>query len=90
VVLYTAVDALQALAWIFLTQTALRPEPLTTGKSSAEAIRMARRNGFFAFAIYGVCAILAFWLSVAVAVIITATWIVWLIFGIRARTSLAA
>ena len=90
VVLYTAVDALQALAWIFLTQTALRPEPLTTSKSSTDAIQMARRNGFFAFAIYGVCAILAFWFPLVVAVIITATWVVWLIFGIRARTSLAA
>jgi uncharacterized membrane protein len=90
VVLYTAVDALQALAWIFLTQAALRPEPLTTGERARGAIQMARRNGFLAFAIYGVCTILAFWFPLAVAVIITATWVVWLILGIRARTSLAA
>jgi uncharacterized membrane protein len=89
VVLYTAVNALQALAWILLTQAALQPKPLTTSQNATQAIRNARRNGFVSLAIYTICAILAFWLPVVVALIITATWVVWLLYGIATRESLA-
>jgi uncharacterized membrane protein len=90
VVLYTAVDALQALAWIFLTRAALGPHPLADLEASRPAIRTAGRNGLLALAVYGVCTILAFWFPLPVAFTITATWVVWLIFGIRTRSSLAA
>jgi uncharacterized membrane protein len=90
VVLYTAVDALQAVAWIALSQAALTPQALTSSEISIATIRNTRKNGFFAFAIYGACAILALWFPLAVALIITATWVFWLVFGIRTRASLAA
>jgi len=90
VVLYTAVDALQAVAWIALSQAALTPPALTSSESSTVTIRNSRRNAFFAFAIYGACAILALWFPLAVALIITATWVFWLVLAIRTRASLAA
>jgi len=85
VVLYTAVDALQAVAWILLGHAVLGPEPLTSTESSRRAVRDARRNGFFAFGVYGASAILAIWFPLTVAFIITATWVFWLFIAIKTR-----
>jgi len=85
VVLYAAVNGLQALAWILLSQAALKPAPLTKNEKSTLAMRNNLRNGYIAFIIYTICAILAYWLPLLIAILITAIWIGWLILGINIK-----
>ncbi len=82
VIIYNSVIAVQAIAWILLTGAALGNK-LTRDESSTAAMRINNRNGYFAFALYSVLAIAAFLFPRIVAVITTATWIFWLIHGIR-------
>ncbi len=82
VVLYNAVLALQAIGWISLTATALNSR-LTQDEKSTAAMRINRRNGYFALVVYSMFAIIAFWLPQAIAVLTTLTWIFWLIHGVR-------
>ncbi len=43
------------------------------------------RNGYFALAIYTLCAILAFWFPRAIALVLTAIWVGWLVLSIRIK-----
>jgi uncharacterized membrane protein len=90
VVLYTAANGLQAVGWVLLTRAALVPKPLTRSDRATLALRKSLRNGYLALVMYALCTVLAFWLPLAVALIITGIWIVWLFYGIRARESVAA
>ena len=84
VFLYNAVLATQGLAWVFLCGSAIKYH-LSRNEKSVAQILINRRNGYFAFIIYSVLAILALWFPVTVAVISTLTWIFWLIFGINIK-----
>ena len=86
VVLYTAVDAVQAVAWICLTRAALRPNPLTKNEKATMAMRRNHRSGYFAFAVYTVSAIVAFWFPLPVALLISVMWVGWLIYGINIKS----
>src|SRR5262249_21784146 len=81
VLLYNAVLALQAIGWILLTSAALR-DRLTKNAASTAALRGNKRNGYLAFVIYSMFAVLAYWFPVTTAAITTLTWIFWLIVGI--------
>jgi uncharacterized membrane protein len=85
VVLYSAVDGLQAIGWILLSGAALKPNLLTKSEKSTLAMRNNYRNGYFALAIYTICAIVAFWFPLIVAHLITLIWVGWLIFGINIK-----
>jgi len=85
VVLYAAVNTLNALAWIFLFQAALKPNPLTKSEKATLTARAGQRNAYWALAIYMLCVILAFWFPQAVAFLLGAIWIFWLIYGISVR-----
>lgn len=78
VVLYNAVLVLQALAWILITGTALAGR-LAANEQAAAILRVNYRLGYRAVTLYGVLAVLAIWAPVPVAVITTASWLVWLI-----------
>ena len=68
-----------------LTRTALKPRPLTKNHQSTLAMRANHRYSYYAFALYGACAIAAFWFPRTVAVAISLVWIVWLIAGINIK-----
>ena len=85
VVLYAAINVLNAISWILLSQTALKPNPSTKNEKSTHAMRTIQRNGYFALAIYTLCVIMAFWFPLVVALLLTAIWIGWLIFGINIK-----
>ena len=85
VVLYSAVNGLQALAWIFLTRAALGPKPLTKNEKSTLAMRINLRNGYFALAAYTILTILAFWFPLIIAFLISLIWVFWLIHGINIK-----
>ena len=85
VVLYSAVNSLQALAWIFLTRAALGSNPLTKNEKSTLAMRINKRNGYFALAVYTILTILAFWFPLVIALLISLIWVFWLIHGINIK-----
>lgn len=84
VILYDGILALQAIGWILLSKTALKDH---LGKDE-KATREIKRNGelgYFAFALYALCSMLATWFPLAIASFTTVTWIFWLIAGINIK-----
>jgi uncharacterized membrane protein len=86
VVLYAAINGLQALAWILLGHTALKPNPLTKNEKATVIVRAGRRSVYFTFALYILLAIMALWLPQVVAFLLGAVWLGWLIYGIRIKS----
>jgi uncharacterized membrane protein len=84
VILYVSTLAFQALGWILLTTAALKNQ-LAKDEQSAITIREDRKYGYFAFTIYSLCACMAFWFPLTIAVITTVIWIFWLILGINLK-----
>ncbi|HYM93653.1 MAG TPA: TMEM175 family protein [Chitinophagaceae bacterium] len=84
VILYESNMALQALAWVFIVNAALKDH---LGKSEKATLQIRKNGqfGYFAFALYTLCAIIAIWFPLAIAIITTITWIFWLINGISMK-----
>jgi uncharacterized membrane protein len=82
VMLYNFTMAFQAVGWILLTGTVLKNK-LTKSDKSSWQIFANQKFGYFAFILYTVCGIIAFWFPFTIAVITTLTWIFWLVWGIR-------
>src|ERR1051326_3003326 len=74
VILYNSTLALQAIGWILLTRSALKNH-LGKNEKSILTIRENGKFGYFAFALYTLCAIIAFWFPFTIAIITTITWI---------------
>ena len=85
VVIYNSVTAAQAVAWILVTEAALRSQ-LAKDDKSASLMRDNRRNGYLAFAVYSLLALIAVWFPLAIAIVTTILWAYWLTFSLR-RTS---
>ena len=84
VILYDAVQALQALGWVFVITAALKNN---LGKNDT-AIKVGRQNrqfAYFAFVLYSLCAVVAIWFPVTVALFTALTWILWLVIGINMK-----
>ena len=86
VVLYAVVNGLQAIGWVLMIQTVLRPKLLTRDTRSAAVARSNLRNAYIAVFIYTVCALLAVWFPLVVALLITVIWSAWLINGINLKS----
>jgi uncharacterized membrane protein len=84
VVLYNAVLAVQAIAWILVDGAALKSH-LTSDERATATLREGNRNGYVAFAFYAVLAVTAFWFPRAIAIVTTLSWIFWLALGIRMK-----
>jgi uncharacterized membrane protein len=82
VVLYNSVTAVQALGWILVSGAALRSQ-LTKDDKSTVVMRGNRRNGYFAFVVYSLLAVIAFWFPLSIAVVTTMLWAYWLVVGLR-------
>ena len=85
VMLYNAVLALQSLGWILLGTAALK---ITNAMKSEHARALTRKNtdyGYYAFALYALCAIMAFWYPLLVAIFTTLTWVFWLFVGVNTK-----
>ena len=84
VMLYDAVFAFQSIGWILVTWTALKNQ-LTKNEKSTLTMRANNRFGYFAFVLYSLCAIIAFWFPLAIALVTTIIWTFWLIYGINVK-----
>ena len=56
---------------------------LTKDEKSTAAMRHNRRNGYFAFVVYSLLALVAFWFPLPIAVVTTMLWAYWLVLDIR-------
>ncbi|MGH7616629.1 MAG: hypothetical protein ACREPM_05320 [Gemmatimonadaceae bacterium] len=84
VVLYDAVLAVQAIGWLLVSGTALRGN-LGSGEHAVATLKEQQKRAYFALALYSLLALAAFWLPVTVAIVTTATWVVWLTMSIRMK-----
>src|SRR5438034_9443925 len=66
VILYNSTLTLQAIGWILLTGSALKNH-LGKNEKSTLTIRENGKFGYFAFALYTLCAITAFWFPFTIA-----------------------
>jgi len=85
VILYSAVCGFQAIGWNLMTRAALKPNLLTKNEKSTLAMRQKRRYSYFAFVIYAIFAIAAFWFPQIIAIAISLTWLIWLILSINTK-----
>ena len=84
VILYVGTMALQALGWIFITSVSLKDQ-VAKNEKAALTIRENKKNGYYAFVLYTLLAIVAIWFPLTIAIVTTITWIFWLIWGIRLK-----
>jgi uncharacterized membrane protein len=83
VVIYNSVTAVQALGWILVSGAALRNR-LHKDEKSAVLVRDSHRNGYFAFVVYALLALIALWFPLTIAIVTTMLWAYWLTFSLRA------
>jgi uncharacterized membrane protein len=83
VALYDALLAVQAIGWIAVTATALRGG-LASGGAAVAELRRRQGSGYGASALYTALAVLALWLPRTVASLTVMTWMLWLVFSLRA------
>jgi uncharacterized membrane protein len=84
VVLYNSVLALQAIGWILISRTALNNH-LAKSKKALLGVRKNGNYGYFACSLYALCAIMANWFPLTIALFTTITWIFWLVIGINIK-----
>ena len=84
VVVYNAVLAAQAVAWILISRSALRGG-LARDVDAEGSLRKNERSAYGALVLYSLLSIIAVWLPTVVAMLTTATWIVWLVISLRAK-----
>jgi uncharacterized membrane protein len=84
VILYDSILAIQAIGWILLCGAALGNR-LTKNEEAALAMRRNKSYGYFAFTVYSLCAIIAFWFPLTMAIVTTIIWVFWLIYGINMK-----
>src|SRR5262249_35359234 len=82
VVIYNSVTAVQAVSWILVSGAALRRQ-LTRDDTSTSLMRDIRRNGYFAFVVYSLLAVIAVWFPLAIAIVTMTLWAYWLTLSLR-------
>jgi uncharacterized membrane protein len=84
VIVYESTMALQAIGWILIVRAALKND---LGKSEKATLQIRKNGqfGYFAFVLYTLCAIIAIWFPLTIAIITTITWIFWLVHGINIK-----
>jgi hypothetical protein len=81
-VIYNSLAAVQAIAWILTTGTALR-HGLARDEKAAARVREGFRRGLGGLAVYSLLAVAAAWFPVTIVVLTTLLWTYWLIFSLR-------
>ena len=84
VILYDGTLGLQAFAWILIGTSQLKGR-LTKSETSKMMVIADRKFAYFAVALYSLCAIIAFWFPLVIAIITIISWIFWLAYGVGIR-----
>ena len=83
VVLYSFVMLLTNIGWILITHTALTPRVLARSAAAKAIVEKIRKQGVSAFVLYLICTVLAFWFPLVISIIMTLTWLAWLVLGLN-------
>ena len=83
VVLYTFVILLCNVGWNLVTQTALTQKLLAKNAAAEAAMKTLSRNVRFAFILYLLCTVLAFWFPTLISIVITLSWVYWFILSFK-------
>jgi uncharacterized membrane protein len=84
VFLYTSIIAIQGIAWVLISVTALKNN-LGKNEKSIKVILINRKNGYYTFVVYSLLAIMSFWFPLTIAIVTTLTLIFWLFYGIKMK-----
>ena len=84
VFLYTAIIAIQGIAWILLSSSSLKIEASANEKTISQ-IKNNRLNGYFSLIVYSILAVISFWFPLTIAILTTLTLVFWFIYGIRIK-----
>jgi uncharacterized membrane protein len=84
VALYNAVLAVLGVGWILMVNAAVSGR-LARDAAAEKEMRDGRRNGYFAVFFYAALAVLALWFPLASASVNGASWLFWLMMGIRMK-----
>jgi hypothetical protein len=68
--------------WLTLLTGSAIKNQLAKNEKAILTIRDSGKFSYFALVLYSLCAILAAWFPLPIAIITTLTWIFWLIWGI--------
>ena len=82
--LYDAVFALQAVGWILIGNIALKNKLCKSEKAVVEMASVTK-FGYFAFILYSLCTIIAFWFPHTIAAVTAFSWLFWLAYGISIK-----
>lgn len=83
VVLYSLVMLLSNIGWILITHTALKPTSLARSEDAKTILETISKQSVFGFFLYSLCLVLAFWFPLTIFVVLTLTYLVWLILNLN-------
>lgn len=83
ITLYCFANLMHNIAWNILAIVLLKPVPLTKDEASRQRALYGLKNVRMGFLIYLFIFILSFWLPKTSMCIITASWFMWILIGIR-------
>jgi len=83
VVLYGFVMLLTNIGWILICRSALKPKLLVKNEKGKVTIETILKHAKYAFVLYSVCTVLAFWFPHTMSIVLTLTWMAWLILGLK-------
>lgn len=82
VVLYSLFILLTNIGWILIIGSVLDTPGMTRSEAARKAVEAVGRQSRGAFLIYLSCTLLAFWFPTLVSVIMTLSWLAWLVLGL--------
>ncbi|MGH7583381.1 MAG: TMEM175 family protein [Gemmatimonadales bacterium] len=85
VVLYDALLGVQAFTWLLLGTAAINNN-LAIDLEAIATIRANRRNACYGIGLYGLLALAALWIPLVAAIVTAASWVYWLMLGVRMKT----
>ena len=83
VVLYTFVILLCNVGWNLVTQTAFKQKLLAKNADAEASMKRLSRNVRFAFILYLLCTVFAFWFPTLIFILITLSWAYWVILSFK-------
>jgi uncharacterized membrane protein len=83
VVLYTFVILLCNVGWNLLTQTAFKQKLLAKNANAEASMKRLYWNVRFAFILYLLCTVLAFWFPTLIFIVMTLSWVYWFILSFK-------
>jgi uncharacterized membrane protein len=84
VFLYTAIIAIQGLAWVLINTAALKGN-LAKNEKTIVQIQKNRKNGYITFVVYSILALISFWFPLIIATLTTLTLVFWLFYGVKMK-----